>query len=130
MVLTPSFKVPVIPPPELAQLAAAPPLLVLAAVTVNGVPFVQKAVAFVTAADTGPAREGSIVKVKVPFVPALHTPFRTPDTATADWIWPAYALLAAAMTNNVITDDNRFFFNALVLPCRYPEDALVCFDHA
>jgi hypothetical protein len=56
--------------------------LALAAVTVKGVPFVQKTVAFVTVADIGPGREGSIVKVTVPLEPALQTPFKVPATVT------------------------------------------------
>jgi hypothetical protein len=96
MVFAPSINVPVIPPPELAQLAAAAPLFKLAAVTVKGVPFEQKTVASVAVAEIGPGWEGSMVKDTLPAVPALQTPFTAPETATVGCIWAAIPLLAPA----------------------------------
>jgi hypothetical protein len=105
--------VPVIPPPELAQLAAGRPLFKLAAVTVKGAPFEQKTVASVTLADIGPAREGSIVNDKLPAVPALQTAFSVPVTGTVGEIDPAAIATPAismAITSIVTVDTKSFFF--------------------
>jgi hypothetical protein len=111
-----------IPLPELAQLAARPPLFKLTAVTVKGAFFEQNTVASVAVAAMGPGREASIVKAKLPLVPALQNPFSVAVTPTVGEIDPAAKTfpameVKAKIINHCIT---LFLLSIFMLFCIAP----------